>query len=171
MKRCSACREVRPLDDFHKDKNAKDGRYNYCKQCVSIRHKKTSTVPRGRPSAASLVQEHIAQTKIWASKPMAKTELEEYQETLAEVNKSISQLKTRLQNLPMELACMDKALEDELELITQQKEAELKHIKEQKEAELELAKQELARNTDYYIEQYEQRKTWLESYIAQLEKL
>lgn len=171
MKKCSGCQAVKSLDDFHKDKNSKDGRYNYCKQCVSIRHKKGSLAPRGRPSTASLVQEHLAQVKAWANMPETKTELEEYQETLVEVNKFIIQWKTRLQNLPMELACMDQEHAAELELIKQQKEAELKCIKEQKETELELAKQELARNINHYIEQYEQRKAWLENYIAQLEKL
>lgn len=175
MKKCSGCQAVKSLDDFHKDKNSKDGRYNYCKQCVSIRHKKGSAASKGRPSTASLVQEHIAQAKIWASMPETKTELEEYQETLAEVNKFIIQWKTRLQNLPMERACMDQEHAATLKLIKEQKEAELQTelelIKQQKKAELDLAKQELTRNINHYIEQYEQRKTWLENYIAQLEKL
>src|SRR5574343_520905 len=167
MKKCSGCQAVKSLDNFHKDKNSKDGRYNYCKQCVSTRHKKGSLASRGRPSTASLVQDHIAQAKIWASQPMAQTELEEYQETLAEVNKFIIQWKTRLQKLPMELARMDQEHAAELELIKQQKEAELELIKQQKKAELEGAKQELTRNINHYIEQCEQRKAWLENYIAQ----
>ncbi len=160
MKKCSGCQVVKSLDSFGKNKYSKDGKHHYCKECANARQKKSSSASRGRPSTASLVQEHLAQAKTWASLPETKTELEEYQETLAEVNKFIIQWKTRLQNLPMELACMD-----------QEHAAELELIKQQKEAELALAKQELTRNINYYINQYEQRKSWLENYIAQLEKL
>ena len=35
MKLCTDCREVKPLDHFHKDKNKADGHGNMCKECVS----------------------------------------------------------------------------------------------------------------------------------------
>lgn len=33
-KRCTRCREIKPLDDFHRDKGKKDGRSSYCKECA-----------------------------------------------------------------------------------------------------------------------------------------
>ena len=34
MKKCSGCKVVKSLDEFHKDKNKKDGRHARCKECV-----------------------------------------------------------------------------------------------------------------------------------------
>src|SRR5574343_22553 len=155
-KKCSGCQVVKPLDSFGKNKYSPDGKHHYCKECANARQK----AKRPKSSPVNSLQDHIAQVKVWASLPETKTELEEYQETLAEVNKFIIQWKTRLQNLPMELACMDQELKAELEL-----------IRRQKEAALVGAKQQLELDINHYIEQYEQRKTWLENYIAQLEKL
>jgi len=39
MKLCTDCREVKPLDHFHKDRNKKDGRVCMCKPCTSIYQK------------------------------------------------------------------------------------------------------------------------------------
>ena len=36
MKKCSKCREMKPLNEFHKEKKSKDGLQGYCKPC---RHK------------------------------------------------------------------------------------------------------------------------------------
>ena len=33
MKKCSQCRQIKPLDDFYKDKRAKDGLQCECKEC------------------------------------------------------------------------------------------------------------------------------------------
>lgn len=33
--RCKACNEVKPLTEYHKDKNNKSGHKNFCKACVS----------------------------------------------------------------------------------------------------------------------------------------
>ena len=32
-KKCSKCEGVKPLDEFHRDKNRKDGRHPHCKEC------------------------------------------------------------------------------------------------------------------------------------------
>lgn len=34
---CGKCREQKPLDDFHRDASAADGRYSWCKPCVTAR--------------------------------------------------------------------------------------------------------------------------------------
>lgn len=39
-KRCSKCHDVKPLDDFHKNKAHSDGRANYCKECTKKNCKK-----------------------------------------------------------------------------------------------------------------------------------
>lgn len=39
MKRCSKCREEKPIDGFHHNKNAKDGRSSACKECAKGRAK------------------------------------------------------------------------------------------------------------------------------------
>ena len=33
MKRCSNCREIKPLDDFHRSAASKDGHISKCKPC------------------------------------------------------------------------------------------------------------------------------------------
>ena len=33
MKRCSSCKEVKPLDDFHNSRAARDGKKAWCKEC------------------------------------------------------------------------------------------------------------------------------------------
>ena len=38
-KKCCRCKEVKLLDDFHRDKNRKDGRYPVCKVCQRIKQK------------------------------------------------------------------------------------------------------------------------------------
>ncbi|MFA5884439.1 MAG: endonuclease VII domain-containing protein [Acidimicrobiia bacterium] len=37
MKRCPDCGEVKPLEDFPRNKNCKDGRHPYCKPCHNAR--------------------------------------------------------------------------------------------------------------------------------------
>jgi Autographiviridae endonuclease VII len=34
VKRCSTCRQTKPLDQFHRDKNPRDGRARRCKDCA-----------------------------------------------------------------------------------------------------------------------------------------
>ena len=40
MKRCSKCRETKPLTEFYKQKTSKDGLRGYCKGCFAIGNKK-----------------------------------------------------------------------------------------------------------------------------------
>lgn len=35
--RCKSCEQIKPLDQFHKDKNNKSGHKNFCKSCVSAK--------------------------------------------------------------------------------------------------------------------------------------
>jgi hypothetical protein len=41
MKRCPDCGEWRPLEDFPRNKNCKDGRHPYCKPCHNARTKES----------------------------------------------------------------------------------------------------------------------------------
>jgi hypothetical protein len=41
MKRCPDCGEVKPLDEFPRNKNSKDGRHTYCKPCHNARGRET----------------------------------------------------------------------------------------------------------------------------------
>lgn len=44
-KRCSKCKEIKPLEAFRNDRNRRDGRYPYCKACERANQKaKASTV-------------------------------------------------------------------------------------------------------------------------------
>ena len=40
-KRCRDCAEVRPLDEFPRNKDSKDGRHAYCKPCHNLRGQET----------------------------------------------------------------------------------------------------------------------------------
>jgi len=40
VKICKTCKKEKCLTRYHKDSRAKDGRYGYCKKCVSLRKKK-----------------------------------------------------------------------------------------------------------------------------------
>jgi hypothetical protein len=41
MKRCPDCGLTKPLEDFPRNKNSKDGRHTYCKPCHNARGKET----------------------------------------------------------------------------------------------------------------------------------
>src|SRR5437016_1885735 len=41
MKRCPDCGELKPLEEFPRNKNLKDGRHTYCKPCHNARGKET----------------------------------------------------------------------------------------------------------------------------------
>lgn len=58
-KRCSVCREVRPVEDFHKLASASDGRMCRCKGCV--RKKNNAYYARNREAVK-------AQVKTWRAK-------------------------------------------------------------------------------------------------------
>ena len=40
-KKCSICGEIKPLDDFHNNKQMKDGKHSQCKVCRNINSKKS----------------------------------------------------------------------------------------------------------------------------------
>lgn len=40
MKKCSNCKEEKPISDFHTNKRTKDGYTYYCKTCSSLRAKR-----------------------------------------------------------------------------------------------------------------------------------
>ena len=56
MKTCSKCKEVKPLDEFHKQKKAKDGRQSECGACANERMKEY----RARPEVKKRVAEYRA---------------------------------------------------------------------------------------------------------------
>lgn len=39
MKQCTKCKKVKPLSDYHRDKNTFDGHVQRCKECVKIKTK------------------------------------------------------------------------------------------------------------------------------------
>jgi hypothetical protein len=41
MKRCPDCGETKPLEEFPRNKNGKDGRHTYCKPCHNARGRET----------------------------------------------------------------------------------------------------------------------------------
>jgi len=41
VKRCPDCGEIKPLEQFPRNKNSKDGRHSYCKPCHNARGKET----------------------------------------------------------------------------------------------------------------------------------
>jgi len=38
-KRCKVCGELKPVDEYHRDRDGKHGRKAVCKQCLAARHK------------------------------------------------------------------------------------------------------------------------------------
>ncbi len=43
MKKCSMCKEIKPLVEFHKSRSNTDGRQYYCKVCMVESYGKEST--------------------------------------------------------------------------------------------------------------------------------
>ena len=50
-KRCSHCKQVKPLFEFHKNQASKDGRQNQCKICMKESVKKYDNNPKGKATA------------------------------------------------------------------------------------------------------------------------
>ena len=48
MKACTRCGEVKPLNQFHRDKNMRDGRCSGCKPCEIARKAKYRTTPEAK---------------------------------------------------------------------------------------------------------------------------
>ncbi len=68
-KPCGKCGQTKPLDEFHRDVRARDGRYTVCKQCVSARPYKPTHLrvvkTRARHRAmAELVHRHAGEFAI-----------------------------------------------------------------------------------------------------------
>ena len=40
MKKCTVCHQAKPLDQFYKDKERKDGLAHRCKSCMAARDKR-----------------------------------------------------------------------------------------------------------------------------------
>jgi hypothetical protein len=40
MKQCTKCKQTKPLTEFQKRSETKDGRYQHCRKCVSEVYKK-----------------------------------------------------------------------------------------------------------------------------------
>ena len=50
MKQCTKCHTTKPLSDFHRDRNASDGRRSWCKVCINTNDRaKNSTGKVGAP--------------------------------------------------------------------------------------------------------------------------
>ena len=48
MKICTNCKQIKPLDSFHKQSRSKDGRRSICKQCRGIKSRSASHKELGR---------------------------------------------------------------------------------------------------------------------------
>lgn len=46
VKECRRCHEVKPLADFHRDKNRRDGHYCYCKPCAVEDARRWASTPK-----------------------------------------------------------------------------------------------------------------------------
>ena len=51
VKGCAKCKEVKSVEDFHKNSRLKDGLHSWCKLCVKNRQQKPEEVERRRRSA------------------------------------------------------------------------------------------------------------------------
>lgn len=50
LKRCSTCRELKPLSEFHRDRSRRDGRQNNCRPCnIEINKRWYRDHPEARP--------------------------------------------------------------------------------------------------------------------------
>lgn len=48
MKKCSHCKQIKPIDLFYNDKNYPDGKSNYCKVCKNASQKKMACLECGK---------------------------------------------------------------------------------------------------------------------------
>ena len=46
-KRCPACKETKPIDDFHNNKSMPDGKQSYCKPCWNTKEARQRSNPYG----------------------------------------------------------------------------------------------------------------------------
>jgi len=110
MKTCSVCKEVKPLDDFHKNKGTKDGLTVTCKPCAKAR---ASAWQKANPDRVSKSQklaykrnrERVRETRLadnrrWRERNLdaQRKRVKEYQKANPEI-KRISEAKRRSQKL------------------------------------------------------------------------
>jgi len=58
LKQCRSCGVEKPLSEFNKDKNRKDGHYPYCKACTAIRRSKKRYYKKWRETNPEKVKEY-----------------------------------------------------------------------------------------------------------------
>lgn len=84
LKTCKSCHVAKPLEDFHADQRARNGRRNSCRQCVCARMKVRRTTPEGQAVLrdywariyAADPQKYIEKAAAWkAANPDRKREL------------------------------------------------------------------------------------------------
>lgn len=56
MKRCWNCQQVKPLDEFHRYKESKDGRKDQCKACMKAYHRRRWEARYGKDPAFTEIQ-------------------------------------------------------------------------------------------------------------------
>lgn len=57
-KQCRKCKEIKPLDDFNKDKKAKDGKRSYCKVCIASYKRAYRLTDKGKASHIKSNRKH-----------------------------------------------------------------------------------------------------------------
>ncbi len=79
MKTCLCCLENKPLEAFHKKKQAKDGLYPYCKICKKVKDKESYEKHKDKRYAIS---------RVWQKENIEKTR--SYKQTWASNNKEVT---------------------------------------------------------------------------------
>ncbi len=55
MKICNACKQEKPMNDYHKNIHKVDGRQNTCKLCIALKDKKRRKVKQYEDQFYSIV--------------------------------------------------------------------------------------------------------------------
>lgn len=84
VRKCSKCSEVKPLDDFSRDKRNKDGRQASCKKCESVRHRRRYYTYQEKEieRARKYRDEHLSQVVASRSKRYEKNRKDEIQRAI-----------------------------------------------------------------------------------------
>ena len=104
MKACKDCGEEKPLDDFHKNSQAKDGKRNYCKLCQSKRNKKWTEENPGRAKAWR--DENQDKLKEWAAnnrEKLNKKHLDYYYANPDKIKEYNAAYRARKRSIPNEM--------------------------------------------------------------------
>jgi hypothetical protein len=73
--RCSTCKQVKPVDNFNKNRATKSGYHNQCRECQKL----------WKPSEEQL-ERYRARTRIWNRKKLTGFTEEQFQQKLQEQN-------------------------------------------------------------------------------------